>query len=94
MELGQVCLRRGEERDLLGGGLWVFDNEIDWVDDRCEDGDVVEVLDSRCRFLAKGFFNSKSKIVVRVLTREREETADAEDTSSSGRIRSSGRLST
>lgn len=78
MELGQVCLRRGEERDLLGGGLWVFDNEIDWVDDRCEDGDVVEVLDSRCRFLAKGFFNSKSKIVVRVLTRDRAETVDAD----------------
>ena len=78
MELGQVCLRRGEEGDLLGGGLWVFDNEIDWADDRCEDGAVVEVLDSRCRFLAKGFFNGKSKIVVRVLTRDRTETVDAD----------------
>ena len=78
MAIGQVCLRRGEEKDLLGGGLWIFDNEIDWVDELCRDGEIVEVLDSRCRFLARGFFNSKSRIVVRVLTREREEPVDAD----------------
>ena len=33
MEYGKVCLRRGEERDLRAGGLWIYDNEIDWVDD-------------------------------------------------------------
>ena len=77
MTIGQVCLRRGEEKELLGGGLWVFDNEIDWVDDRCMDGEVVEVLDSRCRFLALGFFNSRSKIAVRVFSRERNEQPDA-----------------
>ena len=77
MTIGQVCLRRGEEKELLGGGLWVFDNEIDWVDDRCMDGEVVEVLDSRCRFLALGFFNSRSKIAVRVFSRERGEQPDA-----------------
>ena len=50
--LGQVCLRRGEELDILGGGAWVFDNEIAWADDRCKAGEVVEVLDSRHRFVA------------------------------------------
>ena len=78
MAIGQVCLRRGEEQDLQGGGLWVFDNEIDWADDLCADGEVVEVLDSRLRFLAKGFFNRNSKIVVRVLTRDRSEGIDAD----------------
>lgn len=78
MAIGQVCLRRGEEQDLLRGGLWVFDNEVDWADDLCADGAVVEVLDSKLRFLAKGFFNRGSKIVVRVLTRDREETVDAD----------------
>ena len=78
MAIGQVCLRRGEEKDLLSGGLWVFDNEIDWADDLCADGAVVEVLDSRLRFLAKGFFNRGSKIAVRVLTRDRLEPIDAD----------------
>lgn len=73
---GQVCLNRGEEKDVENGSLWIYDNEIDWCTDTCRDGDVVTVLDSRRRFCAKGFFNSKSKIVVRVLTRDPEETID------------------
>ena len=43
MELGQVCLHRGEELDLAGGCPWIYDNEIYWCDDLCRDGDVVEV---------------------------------------------------
>ena len=76
MNAGQVCLRRGEELDVRAGSLWIYDNEIDWVDDFCRDGDVVEVLDSRMKFLAWGFFNSKSKITVRILSREKEELVD------------------
>ena len=77
MERGQVCLRRGEEKELRAGKLWVYDNEIDWVDDYCHDGDVVELLDSRMAFVALGFFNAKSKITVRILTRDKNETVDA-----------------
>jgi 23S rRNA (cytosine1962-C5)-methyltransferase len=78
MNAGQVCLRRGEELDVRAGSLWIYDNEIDWVDDFCRDGDVVEVLDSRMKFLAWGFFNSKSKITVRILSREKDEVIDAD----------------
>lgn len=74
--LGQVCLRRGEELDILGGGAWVFDNEIAWADDRCKAGEVVEVLDSRHRFVAKGFFHPTSRIAVRILTLCQEEAVD------------------
>ena len=44
---GQVCLRRGET--LAAGCCWIYDNEIDWADDTCEDGGLVEVLDRRMR---------------------------------------------
>ncbi len=77
MQTGQVCLRRGEEKDVLAGALWIYDNEIDWVDETCRDGEIVEIIDSRMRFLARGYFNSKSKITVRILTRQREEEIDA-----------------
>ena len=76
MEQGQLCLRRGEERELRAGKLWIYDNEIDWVDELCRDGEVVEVLDSRMHFLARGFFNSQSKITVRILSRDRNESID------------------
>ena len=76
MEYGKVCLRRGEEKDVRGGSFWIFDNEIDWYDDICPDGGIVDVLDSRMKFVARGYFNSKSKIVVRVLTRDKNEDID------------------
>ncbi len=74
----EVCLKRGEEQDIAAGSLWIYDNEIDWYTDTCRDGGVVDVLDSRRRFVARGFFNAKSKIVVRVLTRDKEEQVDRE----------------
>lgn len=76
MVSGQVCLRRGEEARVRSGAPWIFENEIDWADDTCETGGVVDVLDSRLRFCARGFWNPGSKICVRVLTRDRNEPID------------------
>ena len=76
MEYPHVCLRRGEDAAIRQGGWWIFDNEIDWVDETCEDGGVVDVLDSRMRWLCRGYFNAKSKITVRVLTRNPDEEID------------------
>ena len=67
---GKVCLRRGEDARIRAGADWIYDNELDWADDICRTGDVVDVLDSRMRFVARGFFSLKSKIAVRVLTRD------------------------
>ena len=74
MEYPKVCLRRGET--LAAGCCWIYDNEIDWADDTCEDGGLVEVLDSRMRYQGTGFFNRRSKITVRLVSRERGETID------------------
>ena len=76
MRYPTVCLRRGEEADVLRGQALIYDNEIDWHDDTCEDGGVVDVTDSKEHFLARGFFNGRSKIVVRVLTRDEAEPID------------------
>lgn len=76
MEYAKVCLHRGEERDIRGGGWWVYDNEIDWIDDICVDGGIVDVLDSRMHFVARGYFNRNSKIAVRILTRDENEIID------------------
>ena len=78
MANAQVCLCRGEDAAVRAGSCWIFDNEIDWADDVCEDGGVVDVLSSRMEFLARGFFNRCSKITVRVLTRDRDEPIDRE----------------
>lgn len=72
----QVCLRRGEDRSVRGGACWIYDSQIDWADDDCENGDVVEVLDSRMRFAARGFWNGASRIAVRVLTKDASAVID------------------
>ena len=72
-QYGKVCLRRGEDARIRAGADWIYDNELDWADDICRTGDVVDVLDSRMRFVARGFFSLTSKIAVRVLTRDEQE---------------------
>ena len=57
---GQVCLRRGET--LAAGCCWIYDNEIDWADDTCEDGGLVEVLDSRPRYQGRGCVTRDGKL--------------------------------
>ena len=76
MTYPKVCLRRGEETGVRAGKPWIFENQLDWADDVCKDGGIVDVLDSRMRFAARGYFNSKSKITVRVLTRDPDEEID------------------
>lgn len=73
MSIGEVRLRRGEERGLIAGGCWVYDNQAAWVDEDCADGGVVDVTGADGAFLGRGFFNSRSKILVRLLSRERLE---------------------
>ena len=76
MKYAKDCLGRGEEAGVLKGQKLIYDNELDWADDICIDGCVVDVLDSRQHFVARGFFNARSKLTVRVLTRRAEETID------------------
>lgn len=73
MAYGEVRLRRGEDRGLKAGGCWIYDNQVAWVDEGCRDGGVVDVTGSDGKFLGRGFFNSQSKIVVRLLSREKIE---------------------
>lgn len=70
MTYGEVRLKRGEEKDLRGG-CWVYDNEVLWVDHLCENGAIVDVTAHDGSFLGRGFFNGDSRIVVRLLTREK-----------------------
>jgi len=73
MAMGEVRLRRGEDRGVNAGGCWIYDNQVAWVDEDCVDGGVVEVTRSDGAFVGRGLFNSKSKIVVRLMTREKIE---------------------
>ena len=76
MELPILILKKGEGRTLKKGGLWVYDNEAAEIRGSYQDGDLISVLDFDGFFMGYGFINSKSKILVRMLTRSREDVID------------------
>ncbi|HEU4402045.1 MAG TPA: class I SAM-dependent rRNA methyltransferase [Candidatus Polarisedimenticolia bacterium] len=73
---GRVVLRKGRERRVLGGHLWIYAGEIVRVDDGVDPGMAVDVVDHRGRFLARGYYNPASSIVVRLMTRRRDQPLD------------------
>lgn len=73
--MATVVLRRGRAKPLWAGHPWVYAESVERVEGDPADGDVVEVRDGEGRFLARGFWNSRSVLRVRVLARE-EKGAD------------------
>lgn len=71
-----VTLKKGEGRTIKAGGLWVFDNEIDSIMGRFENGELVEVHDFDGFAMGIGFINQNSKIRVRLLTRNAKTEID------------------
>lgn len=69
--LPTVVLKPGEADRIVAGHPWIYAGAIAKLPPMAKDGDVVQVKDHRQRFLGVGFFNSKSKIHVRVLSPER-----------------------
>jgi 23S rRNA (cytosine1962-C5)-methyltransferase len=71
--LPTVLLKPGEADRILAGHPWIYEGAVLRVTAEVTDGAVVQVKDHRQRFLGVGFWNSKSKIRVRVLSPERVE---------------------
>jgi len=68
-----VILKPGEADRIVAGHPWVYQSSILRLTHPAEDGGWVQVKDHRQRFLGVGYYNSKSKINVRLLSAERQE---------------------
>lgn len=65
------------ERALVGGHPWVYEGEVVSVDGQPENGTLVDVLSRKGRYLGTGFYNEHSKIRVRLVSRNANDTFDA-----------------
>ena len=65
----KIYLKKNEERRIRTGHLWIFSNEIEKPNTEVENGDIVEVFDSRKNCVGSGFFNKNSLIAVRLLSK-------------------------
>ena len=78
MSLAVVTLKKGEGRFLKSGGMWIFDNEIANIMGSFVNGDIVLVHDFDGYPMGKGFINTNSRIVIRMLTRDEHRRIDDE----------------
>ena len=66
-------LKPGDADRVVAGHPWIYHGSILRMSAQAGDGELVQVKDHRQRLLGVGFYNSKSKINVRVLSPDRIE---------------------
>ena len=72
----QVILKPRKARPFYGRHPWVLDSAVDRVEGDPADGDVVELLSDKSKFIAQGIFNARSRIRVRLYTWNAAEMLD------------------
>lgn len=80
--MAKLVLNRKISNRVMLGHPWIFANEINASslkslgDATPEAGSIVDVYTYDQRFVGKGYFNPQSQIMVRILSREQNETID------------------
>jgi 23S rRNA (cytosine1962-C5)-methyltransferase len=74
--MNQVILKPRKARPFYGRHPWVLDSAIDRVEGDASDGDVVDLLSDKGKFIARGILNSQSRIRVRLYTWQATEELD------------------
>ncbi len=64
----QAILKPRRARPFYARHPWVLDSAVDRVDGNPADGDIVDLLNEKQKFIARGIYNSHSRIRVRLYT--------------------------
>lgn len=65
-------LKNKEARRVLRGHPWIFSNELKEIPTSIAPGETVDVLDVNGGFVGRGYFNPRTLIAVRIVTRKQE----------------------
>ena len=71
-----VFLHKNINSRIAGGHPWVFANEVGSIDGPADGGEIAEIFTHDKKFLGRGYVNTKSQIVARILTRDKNEQID------------------
>src|SRR6187399_3419535 len=74
----KVYLARKISRRVVEGHPWIFSNEVDRVEGEVVGGETVTVYTYDNKFVGSGYINPKSQIIVRLLTRDKNEEINEE----------------
>ncbi len=76
LDLPRVFITEKGERHAKTGHPWVFEGEVTRIDGTAADGELVNVFSQKERFLGTGYYNSASKIRVRLISRNANDRFD------------------
>lgn len=69
----RIYLKQGRERPVLRGHPWIFSGAIETAEGPPGDVGVADIFDCKKNWLARGLWNARSQIRVRVLSWKKEE---------------------
>ena len=72
----RITVSKKCERFIKSGHIWVYHDEILSVDGSYENGDIVDVLTEKGRYLGSGYINDHSKIRVRIISKNANDRFD------------------
>lgn len=72
----KAFLKKKISRRIENGHPWIFSNETALIDGPVNGGDIVDVFTHDKKFVGRGYINPKSQIIIRILTRDRNEQID------------------
>ena len=70
--MSTVTLLSGTQKRNADGHPWIYRNQIERIEGPVSDGDVVDVADSRGRYIGTGLYNNRSMITIRLVSRRHE----------------------
>ncbi len=73
---GRIVLKPRKARPFFGRHPWVLESAVDRVEGEPADGDVVDLLSDKRKFIARGLYNSQSRLRVRLYSWSTSEPVD------------------
>ncbi|MGE5701103.1 MAG: class I SAM-dependent rRNA methyltransferase [Clostridia bacterium] len=74
--MAKVTLVKNRKKRLENGHPWIYQSEIQEVAGEYLPGDIVEIVNHQGHFLAKGYINPNSQLMVRVMSYDPKEEID------------------
>lgn len=71
-----IQLKPGKEKRVYTLHPWIFKSDIDKELNGCTPGDIVDIISSKGKFLARGYYNPNSQIALRIMTYNEAEPVD------------------
>lgn len=75
-ELKKVYITKKGEKQIELGHPWIYEGELTKIDSSIENGEIVDVINEKEKYLGSGFYNNNSKITVRLLSRNANDKFD------------------